>query len=107
MIAAIVILVAVLALGHGLGIVAWLAAIPAALLYWRWDIRRHPLVRCRFCSGSGVHSSRIGGGWLRRPLGDCRFCGGRKGTPRPALRWVDRRRYDEIKDSIAKGRARI
>lgn len=107
MIIALVILAAVLVAGHGLGIVAWVLAIPAALLYWRWDVKRHPRIPCRFCSGSGDHHSKIGGGRIRRPFGDCWFCGGCKAFPRPGLRFIDRKRYDEIKVAIAKGRSRI
>lgn len=108
MIGAFLVLIAVLVFGHGvLGVLAWVLAVPAALLYWRWDIKRHPRVACRFCSGGGDHRSRLGGGWFRRPFGDCRFCGGRKAFPRPGLRWVDRERYDEIKGAIARGKAKI
>lgn len=107
MIIALVILVAVLIAGHGLGVVAWVLAVPAAFLYWRWDVKRHPRVRCRACGGSGDHRSKMGGGQLRRPFGDCWLCGGRKAFPRPGLRFVDRKRYDEIKGAIAKGRSRI
>jgi hypothetical protein len=107
MLIALAVLAAVLVFGHGLGAVAWALAVPAALLYWRWDIKRHPRVRCRFCSGSGDHRSRLGGGRFRKPFGDCWACGGRKAFPRPGLRFVDRKRYDEIKGAIAKGRSKI
>lgn len=87
-----------------LGIV--LGVIVAGVYYVR-DVKRHPRVPCRVCTGSGGENSRIGGGrWIRRPSGDCWCCGGKKAHPRPALRFLDPGQHRSIKAEVdrAKGK---
>jgi hypothetical protein len=47
------------------------AVVIGGLLYLRWDIRRHPYVRCRWCKGSGKHFSVT-----RLRYGACHHCDG-------------------------------
>ena len=69
--------------------------------YYLHDVRRNPKVACRRCGGSGDNLSRLGGGWLfRRPRGPCGHCGGKKGVPRPALRFIDNAERKKIRDAI-------
>lgn len=90
---------------------AWLAiplAVVLGVLYLRWDVRRHPSIKCRVCNGSGDHLSRLGGFWIaRKPFGDCRCCGGKKVHPRFAARFFDPAGRQAIQDKIAKGRRQI
>jgi hypothetical protein len=104
----IVIAVVTFLLSHEIGFAAWLLGVVAAAGYYRWDVRRHPRVRCRPCTGSGGHESRLGGrGWFRRPFGDCWCCGGRKSHPRLAARLLDPEGYRKIRAEIEKGRTSI
>lgn len=105
--ALILLIIAGLALHGALGPVSWVIGGAVAITYWVWDVRRHPRVQCRMCSGSGDHHSKLGGGQFRRPFGDCWYCGGRKAFPRFGLRFVDRKRYDEIRSKISSGREKI
>lgn len=57
-----------------MSVLQWLALIGAGVLfvaYLRWDIARHPHVKCRRCGGTGRHYSLLQMRW-----GDCRRCGG-------------------------------
>ena len=91
-----------------IGPAAWVLAAVAAVAWYVRDVKRHPVVSCRACKGSGANFSKIGGGkWFRRPLGDCWCCGGRKGHPRLALYVIDRNRWDEIRGKVARGRKGI
>lgn len=92
---------------HGLGVLAWAGGAVAALLWYRWDVRRHPRVSCRMCRGSGDHRSGISGKHVRTPFGDCWCCGGRKTHPRFAARLLDPAGHAEEKRRIEKGRAKI
>lgn len=104
----VILVVVAFALVHVTGAVAWPLTVLLALAYYWRDVRRHPRVRCRVCSGGGGHHSRIGGGrYLRRPFGDCWCCGGRKAHPRLAARLLDPEGHRKIKADIAKGRSEI
>lgn len=76
-------------------------------VYYVRDVRRHPKVACRVCSGSGDKVSPIFGGPFRRPRGACGHCGGKKGFPRPALQLIDPGRRRKILDEIAKAKESI
>jgi hypothetical protein len=93
---------------HGLGVLALVTSVAAALIWYRRDVRRHPRVRCRMCAGGGDSRSRLGGkGWFRRPFGDCWCCGGRKAHPRLAARFLDPEGYRKIRAEIERGRTKI
>lgn len=97
----------VLGYHFGLGLASWALGLIAAGAWYIRDVKRHPVVRCRVCSGGGDEKSRLGGsGWFRRPFGNCWCCGGKKVHPRPALRFLDAGKYRKIQAEVrqAKGK---
>lgn len=85
-----------------------IGVLAAGVYYWR-DVRRHPLVACRVCSGGGAEKSQIaraGSKLIRNPFGDCWCCGGRKVHPRPALRFLDSGQYKRIKAEITRAKGK-
>ena len=91
----------------GLGPVSWVLGVITAGFWYRRDVKRHPRVACRVCSGGGDEKSKIGGsGWFRRPFGNCWCCGGRKAHPRLALRFIDSGKHRDIKAEIARAKGK-
>ncbi|WP_433252799.1 hypothetical protein ACQPYK_08460 [Streptosporangium sp. CA-135522] len=45
----------------------------AAVIWWSWDRRRHPLKQCQSCRGTGKKMSS----WNGSAYGACLRCGGK------------------------------
>ncbi|MGC5009726.1 hypothetical protein ACLQ2R_03070 [Streptosporangium sp. DT93] len=52
----------------------FLAGMTAAVIWWSWDRRRHPLKRCRACRSN---PGRKMSSWNGQAYGACRRCAGR------------------------------
>ena len=76
-----------------LGILAPILGVLAAGLVFYADVRRHPWMPCGRCNGKKSHMSRLVDG----AYGNCWKCRGKGQFPRPAVRVLAPKVYQDMK----------